>query len=845
MNAALLFRSMRRESRGSAGRLVFFMACLAVGVAAVVAVAAIASSFDRTIRAEARQLLAADLAVQTAKPASDDLVAAIDAVPGARRATLVETATIVAAASSAGSPATSQLVELKAVSDGYPFYGDLRLQPPGPLQERLGPDGTIVGPELLTRLGIRVGNSIRIGGVDFEVRGTVDSEPDRLSFAFTLGPRVFVSIEGLERTGLTSFGSRFERKLLVRLPDGATPETATSLAATLRDRLPKDGSASVETYADAQPALRAGFRQANRFIGLVALLSLLIGGIGVAQTVRAWIAGRMDAIAILKCLGMRPREIVTLYLGQTLALAFLGSVVGAAIGLGAMALLPRIVGGLLSKAEVSFWQPSAVLRGLALGVGTAAVFSVPSLLSLRGVPPARVFRRDAEPLPTGRLLSGAAVAVVLAGVWLTAWVQSGSVRLGSGFTAGILVVAALLLSAAWLATRIAGRVPRGGTRVWLRHGLTALARPGAGTLGAVTALGLGVLVVLSMYLVQSRLGGQLEADLPAEAPTAFLIDVQADQWPELERTLRDAGATRIETVPVVTARLAKVDGTPVEALAAREPDDEGRRKWVLTREQRLTYLRALPKDNLVVEGALWSDPRPEVSIEREFARDLGVGVGSTLGFDVQGVPVELLVTSLRTVDWKTFGINFFLVVEPGVLDDAPQTRVAAARLPFGREQAIQDAIVARFPNVTMLRIREILEKVTSIVRRISLGVRILGGFAVLAGVAILAGAIGAGSVRRGREVALLKTLGMTRSGVIAVFAVEYALVGLVAGGIGVVGGGVLAWAVVVHGMEIPWVHRPGVLAAGLLGTVVLSIAAGLAASARALRRRPIEVLRTE
>jgi len=248
----------------------------------------------------------------------------------------------------------------------------------------------------------------------------------------------------------------------------------------------------------------------------------------------------------------------------------------------------------------------------------------------------------------------------------------------------------------------------------------------------------------------------------------------------------------------------------------------------------------------VVEGKLWSDPsRAEISVERDFARDLGAHVGSVLRFDVQGVPLDLVVTSLRTVNWKTFGINFFLVVEPGVLDDAPQARVAAMRLPADAEQRLQDDLVARFPNVTMLKLREILDRIVGILDRLGLGIRLVGGFTVLAGIAILAGAVSAGSERRGREVALLKTIGMTRGQVIAVYAVEYAVLGTVAGAVGVAGACVLARAVVTRGMDLSFRFDPAACAAAFAATIALAVAAGIGASARSLARRPIEVLREE
>jgi putative ABC transport system permease protein len=284
----------------------------------------------------------------------------------------------------------------------------------------------------------------------------------------------------------------------------------------------------------------------------------------------------------------------------------------------------------------------------------------------------------------------------------------------------------------------------------------------------------------------------------------------------------------------------------VRELAASASREEGRRRWALTREQRLTWLERLADDNRVVAGALWSDPeRFEVSVEEEFARDLGIRVGSTLVLDVQGVPVELAVTSLRSVRWETFGINFFLVAEPGALDRAPQMRIAAVRLPPGGEQRLRDALAASHPNVTLFAIRDVLEKVVAVLERVGLGIRFVGGFTVVAGAAILAGAVAAGAARRAREVAIGKAIGMTRAQVAALFAAEYGLAGGAGGLIGAVAGTVLAAAVLERGFEIDWRFEPALLAAAAAATALLAILAGLAASLRPLAERPIEALRHE
>jgi putative ABC transport system permease protein len=843
-------RTLLRESRGSRGRLAFFIACLAVGVAAVVAVAGMSASLDDGIRHEARQLLAADLVVQGNRPLPPEASRAIAALPKARRTDVRETVTVVAAAGRSGRPGPSQLVELKVVDGFYPFYGKLELEPRRPLHELLTPDTAVVAPELLSRLGLKRGDAFRVGGQPFRIAGVVLAEPDHVSISLTLGPRVFLSGAGFARTGLEGRGSRISYRALIKLPAATSPAGLEAATERLKELLPRTESFRVETYRQAQPALRRNLFRVERFLGLVALLSLFVGGIGVAQSVRSWLAGRLDAIAVLKCLGLRPREIFPLYLGQTALLGLAGSLAGILAGAAIQLALPTLFPDLIPAELIRPWQPAALLRGLALGVGVAVLFSLPPLSAVLRVSPARVLRRDAEPLPRHRWVAAATVLALGLGIWGMASLQSGSPRLGLQFAGGVALVTAALAGAAFLVSWSVRRLPRDApprwARMWLRHGFAALARPGAAAGGAIVALGLGVLVVLAMSLVEGRLTSQLAAEFPADAPSAFLIDIGPEQWSGVQRLLRRAGVSRVESVPVVMARLAVIDGVRSENLVDRAGEENGGRRWALTREQRLTYMQELPADNRIVAGKLWGDPdHPEVSVEQEFAQDIGVRLGSTLRFNVQGVPLDLKVTSLRTVDWGTFGINFFLVVEPGVLEEAPQQRLAAVHVARGGEQRLQDLLAADYPNVTLLRIREILEKILKVLRRISLGIRFLGGFTVVAGIAILAGAISAGAARRGREVALLKTLGMTRRGVAATFAVEYALVGLVAGVIGAAGGTVLAWGVVTRGFEIPWRFDPGSLAVALVASVALAVLAGLAASLRALERRPIEVLRTE
>ncbi|MCB9746174.1 MAG: FtsX-like permease family protein [Alphaproteobacteria bacterium] len=837
MSLGLLLTLMRRELRGSARRVLFFVACLSVGVAAVVSVAGLADTVDRAMRLEARPLLAADVAVTGRRP----LPEVLDAVPpelGAERADLRIFNTMASApAAEGGPPGRSVLVDLKVVDGPYPFYGALELEPDAPLASLLGEDGVVVQPQLLTRLGVQEGGTLLLGGQPFVVRGQVLREPDRVDATLAPGPRVFVSAEGLARTPLDTTAGRITYKALFRVPEAQ----AGALVDWLGAQEEVSAWTRVETWSEAQPSIRQGVERAERFLGLAALLSLLVGGAGVAQVIRAWLAQRLDDLATLRCLGLTPDEVSRLVLAQTAVLGLAGSALGAALGMGALTLVPLLLGDLLPPEVVRPWQPLAALQGAALGTGTALLFAWIPLRQAKRVPPLRVLRRDVEPAAEPLLTQALLAAGVLAGIGAVAVLQSGSLLIGGLFTGTVLGVVGLLALGAERLSRGLSRAGRGLSRWWLRHGLAALARPGANTLSAMVALGLGLVVVLGTWLIQARLGDQLGARFPETAPSAFFIDVQPDQWAEVEASLEAHGAARVRSAPMVMGRLSAIDGEDTETLVAGLSDRE---RWAFTREQRLSYGPALPESNTLVAGAFASDPeRAEVSLERRYAERLGVGLGDTLTFDVQGLPVEMRVTSLREVHWESMEMNFFLLVEPGVLEDAPQSRLVTAQVAPEQEEALRDALAASAPNVTMVSVRELRERAVGVLGKLGLAIQALGAFTALAGVVILFSVIAASTERRAQQVALLKTLGTTRAGVAAVLGVEYALLGLVSGVVGVLGANVLAWGVLTELMQLDFQLQPAWSALALVAMVLGVGVSGVLGNLRALQARPVAALR--
>jgi len=836
------FLAMLRESRGSRGRLFFFMACLAVGVAAVVGVAALGAGIKEGLRSKGRELLAADIVVESRRPLGDDIAPMVREAGATELSTVREFATMVAAVDEAGSVGKSHRAMVKAITGRFPYYGDLVLDPPGPLEEALQ-RGVVVAPELVAAAQVRVGGQLRVGGKLLPVVAVVTREPQSLGFASMLGPRVFIAESQLAGTRLLGFGSRVKYKLLARMPQ-SNADSVRTLARRLK-REPKGAEyLTVETWRAGQPRIRTAVRRVERFMGLVALLSLVLGGIGVAQIVGAWIESRTQAIAILRCIGMRPREILTLFLGQIGVLAILGSAAGALIG----TLLPFALSGVATEflgpefTLGSVFQWAAMGRGVMLGLGIALLFSLPPLTAVWRVSPAKVLRAEAEPLPAPALMRWGARLALVGGMFAAAWTQSRSLLLASLFTAGFLVLTALLAASAWLVMRLTARLPRERMHPYLAQGLSALARPGAGTTGGIVALGLGVMVVATMLIVESELSSGIRTLIPKDAPTLFLVDVQPDQWEGVREELVVRGADPIQSAALVMSRIRAINGVDVAELAKRRGG--GRSRWSLTREQRISTMETLPASNRIIAGSLWSEANiPEVSIEDRFARSLGVKLGDWITFDVLGLPLKLKLTSLRKVEWRSFGINFFVGVEPGVLDRMPSLRLAAAKMDESQEQPLQDRLAARFPNVTVIRIRPILDQVVVLLEKLAWGVRGLGAFTVIAGLAILAGAISATTLRRRREAALLKTLGATRKGVAALFVTEYGLLGAVAGALGAAGALVLSWAFLVQLAELEFAPPLWAIPVAALLSSLLAAGCGILASWKALTAKPLESLR--
>jgi putative ABC transport system permease protein len=823
-----------RETRGAGRRFGYLFACVTLGVSALVGVGSFADSLERTVARSAKSLMGGDVEIRGARPLGAD-PAVLAAQTGADGARTMQVRELVAMARAG--PARTQLVELKAIEPGYPFYGALVTDPARPLDTLIGAGRALVHDSLLVRLGLRVGDRFRVGEAELTISGVIVREPDRAVGVFSLGPRVIIASADLDRTGLIRPGSRVRYRTLFRLPEGRDPQA-------VRDRLARRLPAAqrVTTYAQAQPGLRRFWDQLTMYLGLTGLVALMVGGIGVAVSVHAFVTEKRPAIAIMKALGAPWRPLLAAYLLQAALLGLAGSAAGALLGSLAQPLLAPTLARLLPIELALSFSLRAVLRGLAMGVGVTLLYALWPLLEIRRVPPALILRHDVEPRLPGRRPWAAALPIASGLAALALW-QAGSWRIGALFAGG-LAGALLLLAAGARALVALARRARGRSPAW-RHAAANLHRPGSHAGPVLVSLGLAVMLVVSIALLEQGLRSQLVDRSPGTAPAFFFIDIQPDQAKPFAGLVAGHGATApAEMVPVVRSRLAALNGVPISPAAASRPD-----AWYLRREYVLTWAAEPPAHSTVVAGRWWTPGEaarePMASVEDELARELGVGLGDTLTFDVQGVPVSARVASLRHVDWRSLASNFFVILSPGALEGAPATFIATVRARPEQENALQSAVVAAFPNVTAIPVREVLERVTAVLDQIALAVRLVAAFSVAAGLIVMAGALAITRRQRLHQSVILKVIGATRGFVARAFATEYALLGASAGAAGSALAAGLSWAVLRWVFDVPSRWAPATLAAGVLTATGLAVLVGFLGTRRLLGRRPLGVLRSE
>ena len=833
-----------REGRSSVRQIGVYMASITLGVGALVAIHSFRADVTRSVQEEARSILGADLRLSRTSAHSDSVRALVDSLVslGAEPAEVTDLASMAFAPRSEA----TRLLQIRAVEGGFPFYGDVRTQPEGEW-DRLGHDGTaLVDEAVLIQLDIAVGDTVAVGQSRFRIAGTVEGLPTDIGFQSAVGPRIYIPRAVLPETGLLTFGSLARYQFYLRLPDAVD---ANDVEDANRELL-RTQSVRATTASEQAQDLTEGTETLGRFLGLIGLAALLLGGIGVASAIHVYVREKITSVAVLRCIGARQRTVFLAYLLQAALLGGAGALAGVGLGLGVQRLLPRLIEDLL-PVEVSpavNWEAGAV--GLALGIWVAVIFALIPLLAVRDVAPLRALRQGFEEerrrIQPARLL---AFGALIGSILLLAVIEAPNRETGIGFAVALaFTLAVLWLAAAALMAATRRLFPK-RARYTVRQGIANLYRPQNQTVAVTLALGFGVFLIGSIYLLQGSLRRQLSFDQGGDQPNLVLFDLQPGQRSDVLGMVDQVAEGDALVVPIVTSRIAAINGTPVAELLD-DTTDTGPARWALRRTYRNTY-RADLKDSETLLGGTWFDGEtggdgelPEISIEGDLADDLTVGIGDRITWDVQGRRVEARITSLRGVDWQRFEPNFFVVFEPGALEDAPQTLLAFARIVDGRERAgLQRDVVQAFPNVSMLDVSLIQEALDTILGKVNAAIRFLAVFAVIGGLLVLIGALATSRFQRMRESALLKTLGARRKQILQILFVEYLSLGLLAGVAGLLLGAASTWALVRFVFE--GTYRPSLapLAMLLLGVTALTVTVGLAGSRSVLRRTPLAAIR--
>ena len=839
-----IVRMAWREMRRSWRRLLFFFLCLSIGVASIVTLRSVVQSVRSGLRAEARTLLGADLALSTGGPWTPEAQRAIGTLvesgPGITRLDTVETLTMARPADP--EKAVSRLVEVLGVGPEYPLYGSLELDGGRPYSHAvLAGRGALVRPELLAQFDVAVGDEVFIGDARFTIRGVVLAEPGRRAGAFSFGTRVFVDGRDLQESGLLGYGSRATYRLLWRMPG----RDAAGLARSLRDAL-RGQFVSVRTYQSTEDQLGRDLGRAEDYLSLVGLIIVILGGVGVWSVIRVFVAQTLRNVAILKCVGAEARQILAIYVAQVVLMGLTGSAIGLLMAAAAVTWLGPLVATAAGLEVAVGLTASAAAQGAGIGLLVALLFALVPLLEVRHVRPSLLLRAS-EPGRPRRDAAWFASAVTIGAllVGLAAW-QAGSWRVGGLLAGGFAGVSAILVGAGALLVRSARPLQR-SRHLAVRYASRRVGRPGSQVRPVLLAVGIGAFLVIGVRLLQDDLLRAMAVTMRPESPDLFLIDVQPDQADGVRTFLRmrNPGAEPV-LIPVLRARITAIRGrdTTLDSY-----EDVRGRGGGLGREYVVTYRSALAGNERLVAGQFWPSTPPsgaQVSVEEGLSERQRLSTGDVIRFDILGRAVEATVTSIRAVDWADARAGgFMFVFRPGVLESAPATFIspvkgpaeAAARARFQRD------LTALFPNVSVIDVRDVLAGVTRVLRNVSLAVTTVGSLVLLSGILILVGSISMTRFQRMYETAVLKTLGATTGQVAAMLAMEYGLLGAAAGIIGSGAALALSWAVGRYVLDLPWEPSFGTLVTGALLATLLVALVGVLASLDVLRRKPLSTLR--
>ena len=833
-----------RESRTARRRLLLYMSSISLGVAALVAIDSFATNVRVSIREQSRALMGGDVSLSfnsTFPPVSQALVDSL-----ARSGTPVAHVVTFGSMATASRTGGTRLAQVKAVSSNYPFYGEVLTEPRSQFAHLQEGPFALVDPSLLIALDARVGDTLAIGYQQFVILASLVSVPGVSGVEAAIGPRIFIPERYVPETQLLGFGSRASYEALVKLPPSAVSE---QWVARLRPRFQKE-NVRVVTVAQRERNLTESTAQLADFLGIVGLIALLLGGIGVASGVNAFVARKIDTVAVLRCLGATSAQVLAIYVAQAAAMGLVGAAIGSALGVVIQFLLPVAMKDFLPFDVRLSIDWGAIALGLGIGVWVALIFALRPLLALRRVSPLQALRRDAEALESERrkdVATHVVNAALLASVVALAMTRAGSAQKGALFAAGIGASMLVLWSSAVALSALARRLVSARWPYVVRQGVANLYRPANQTRSVVLALGFGAFLVSTLYLVQANLLKQFDITAAASKGNLILFDIQQDQRTGVDSVIRAAGQHTMGFSPIVTMKVALIDGKTTGDWAAANGIPQNH--WTLRREYRSTYRDTLVATEKIVAGKWFGassagDTLPEVSLDRDVAGEMHATLGTVITWNVQGVNVATRVTSLREVNWGRFEPNFFVVTQTRALEAAPKQFVTVASVTSDTTIArIQRSVVARYPNVSSIDLSLVRRTVINIIAKVSMAVRFLALFSLAMGIPVLFSAVAATRRDRLREGVLLKTLGATRAQIGRILLSEYALLGALGALTGMALSFAGAWGLVTFVFK--GTFSPALLPAAMIATAMMALAVsiGLMTGRDVFRETPMAALR--
>ena len=863
-----------RESRFARRRLLLFLSSITLGVAALIATQSFADNLAAGVREQAKGFMGADVALSSNRPFPPRSTAIVDSLQRRARVPIALTWSF-ASMALAERTGGARLSQVRAVEPGYPFYGEIVTAPAGRWAQLHRGRNALVDPALLTALDARVGDTVRLGESRFTIIGTLEKVPGAVGVGSLFAPRVYIPAAYLPETQLIRRGSRVEYEVFARMPEARAEALVAEHRPTFRAE-----RVGVRTAGEQQADLDRALGRLGSFLALVGTFALLLGGIGVASAMGAYMAQKRDTVATLRCLGATAPQVILIYLLQAGAMGLLGAGLGTGIGVAVQWVLPRLLADLLPVEVETALSVPAVATGVGIGVWVALAFALMPLLATRRISPLQAIRRRVEEDETrGRdawtiggwtLLAASIAALIL--------LQAGEIGTGIGFAAGVALTLGVLWTAAWLVTKAARRAPVRALGYPARQGIANLYRPGNQTRVVVIALGFGVYLLAVVYLMQSNLLRPLRVNAETQG-NLLLFDVQQDQEAGVSGALADGGTRVLQRAPIVPMRIHSINGVVASRLVPERRDEDadtadaaprpargGRRAgsppgegdapegWAVRREYRSTYRDTLVRSETLLRGRMWRpgqggpgrDGVAQVSMDVSVAEDLKVDVGDVITWDVQGVRIPTRITSIREVDWQRLEPNFFAVFPSEVLEAAPQTWVMLAKAPTAEARAAAQRDVVRLhSNVAVLDLTAIQSALDEVLGRVAAVIRFLAAFSVVTGFVVLLGAVLAGRLQRIRESVLLRTLGATRRQVARVLLAEYLALGLMASLAGILLAVAAGWALARWLFEVEYAVPVLPLLWLALGVSALSAAVGLLASREVFRHTPLEALRDE